>query len=370
MDEGVTEKHWSGGIIVLEGPDCVGKTTFANELMDFVGRDICHYMHLTYRWPDKMWEYHLAAIKRAIRMFTEEGKLVIIDRWWPSEALYAHVYRNGSRWPMAGRMLHRLMLRYAGVYVCCIPENFVAQQQRFAARCKAGGEMYKDVREVTHTYIDFLVGHRCSDVGGYAGELTRTGGFMRSPLVHGYHIGDAPDHLENHMTAVMSKMLRLQANQFPWFCDASLHNYLGAPLTPSPLVIIGDRVNPKYKLYYPFIDYRHDSLFLTKAIHHLGLSEEQLIWFNAFNADGSSNSELIHKTLKALPSPTVLVLGDQVEKELQLKLPYAKVRHPVYYERYVGGHWAYGKSIGHAVSGLVHELREISDAHELQRSVH
>ena len=38
-------------IIVLEGPDGSGKTTLARHLVELLGAE---YLHLTYRWPTKM----------------------------------------------------------------------------------------------------------------------------------------------------------------------------------------------------------------------------------------------------------------------------------------------------------------------------
>ena len=74
------------GIIVIDGCDGTGKTTLAEA--------ICRrydgvYIHNTYRWPTKMPLYHTAALHRALKL--AKTRLVVIDRLWMSEAIYAEV---------------------------------------------------------------------------------------------------------------------------------------------------------------------------------------------------------------------------------------------------------------------------------------
>tara|TARA_R100000084_G_scaffold83769_1_gene39275 strand:+ start:382 stop:570 length:189 start_codon:yes stop_codon:yes gene_type:complete len=52
-----------GQIIVLDGPDAVGKTTLAKKIQERVPNT--RYMHLTYRWKDKIFDYHTGAIHLA-----------------------------------------------------------------------------------------------------------------------------------------------------------------------------------------------------------------------------------------------------------------------------------------------------------------
>ena len=77
-------------IIVLDGPDAVGKTTLANKIVEMYPNT--KYLHLTYRFKDKIFDYHTAAIRLASKWAKTHN--VIIDRWWPTEAWYATVYRG------------------------------------------------------------------------------------------------------------------------------------------------------------------------------------------------------------------------------------------------------------------------------------
>ncbi len=52
-----------GQIIVLDGPDAVGKTTLAEAFLKKYPDT--KYLHLIYRWQDKIFDYHTAAMKLA-----------------------------------------------------------------------------------------------------------------------------------------------------------------------------------------------------------------------------------------------------------------------------------------------------------------
>ena len=105
-------------IIVLEGPDGSGKTTLAKMLVDEYG---FAYRHLTYRFKDRMHLYHWAALELCLK--DAETGPVVLDRWWPSEIVYADVFRGGSKWPLWPRMLDRVALKHGVTYVWCIPSN-------------------------------------------------------------------------------------------------------------------------------------------------------------------------------------------------------------------------------------------------------
>jgi GTPase SAR1 family protein len=69
-----------GKILIFEGPDGVGKTTLINHIKKKFKNS--YYMHLRVHKNMKLW--HTASARLAIRKQLE-GKLVLIDRHWPSE---------------------------------------------------------------------------------------------------------------------------------------------------------------------------------------------------------------------------------------------------------------------------------------------
>lgn len=143
-------------IIVLEGPDGVGKSSLGLALTKYLG---AKYLHLTYRFRDKMDLYHYAAIRCCAHW--AQNQPVILDRWWVSEILYAEAYRGGSPFIKRHFLLEHIANKIGLTYVVCLPEN---RQQYFDhyLTVKAGRtqtELARDppegVEKVYDLYVDF-----------------------------------------------------------------------------------------------------------------------------------------------------------------------------------------------------------------------
>ena len=133
-------------IIVLDGPDAVGKTTIAKEFIRKFPNT--KYIHNGYRWKDKIFDYHTAVMKLASKWAMTHN--VIIDRWWPSEACYASVYRNTSAWPLQGRFHERLALKYGVIYLLCLPDQNTLD--RHTEMIKVRDEMYENIEDLCDLY--------------------------------------------------------------------------------------------------------------------------------------------------------------------------------------------------------------------------
>lgn len=162
------------GILVLEGPDCAGKTTLAKAIMKI--DPAARYIHMTYRFKDRMGLYHAAAINRAIQ-YVILGHNVIIDRWWPSTEIYSQVMRQDNRWNNLGRRLNPLLHRYG--FIClCLPD-FHDVLERHLARISE--EMYQNIEDVVRiyeAYFELAYGNKDCKLGGLTGNLTRKGGVL------------------------------------------------------------------------------------------------------------------------------------------------------------------------------------------------
>lgn len=138
-------------IFVFEGPDGAGKTSLAEELKKYVG---ARYIHLTYRWTDKMNLYHAAAIRYAARL--AETQPVIIDRWWPSEIIYAEAYRGGSSFIKHYFMLEHIATQLGVTYVWCQPEDRERYLAHYDVLRNTRDEMYESgMSKVYDGYADF-----------------------------------------------------------------------------------------------------------------------------------------------------------------------------------------------------------------------
>jgi hypothetical protein len=143
-------------IIVLEGPDGVGKTSLGQALVKNLG---ARYIHLTYRHKDKMDLYHYAAIRCCAHL--AQTQPVILDRWWISEILYAEAYRGGSPFIKRHFLLEHIANKMGVTYVACLPED----RQRYldhymeVKASRSAVELSRDppegVEKVYDLYVDF-----------------------------------------------------------------------------------------------------------------------------------------------------------------------------------------------------------------------
>jgi thymidylate kinase len=88
-------------LIILEGPDCAGKTTLARELVKF-GFDATHFgadLTLTGADMTKTYLYHLSKLYKCVQNghTIHHPHHVVFDRCWISEIVYGPIYRGVSR---------------------------------------------------------------------------------------------------------------------------------------------------------------------------------------------------------------------------------------------------------------------------------
>lgn len=200
------------GIIVLEGPDGVGKTTLAETLVHMFGA--VNY-HQTYRWKNNMPAYHSGVLHHAIKL--SRSRLVVLDRLWLSEAIYAAAYRGGTRWPQLARMLDRVGLTYGALNVVCLPPSLEEHRARFAKLKSEREEMYDDVDAVTKLYIDLWEGAAIERPATYVDALIAGGGVKyRNDFVDyvWQRDGATPSALEEYCYGLTRKVTALRDLQY------------------------------------------------------------------------------------------------------------------------------------------------------------
>lgn len=138
------------GIIILDGPDACGKTTLANKFIEKYGGT---YIHLTYRFADKMPIYHAAMLRKALKL--SKSQLVIIDRLHVSEYIYAKVFRGGTKWPWMLPMFNSLCRELNIPIIVCAPSTVKRGIEWFEETKSKRFEMYDDISKVIQEYIDY-----------------------------------------------------------------------------------------------------------------------------------------------------------------------------------------------------------------------
>tara|TARA_A100000172_G_scaffold81078_1_gene72825 strand:+ start:745 stop:1743 length:999 start_codon:yes stop_codon:yes gene_type:complete len=316
-------------IIVLDGPDAVGKTTLA-KAFEKRYRNV-KYIHLEYRWSNKMFHYHTAAFKRALK-WSRQGFIVIIDRWWMSESCYAKAYRGGSAWPMHGRFLTRLGLTHSVVYVMCLPDMFTLDV--FDKMKRERNEQYDDIKKVCDLYSQLYFGDQShTETGDYIDQVIKLGGYMRASYVMPYSIQNwgSPALMNCFVDLVLQRSEEMRQDQFDAVMTSD--NFLGHRKFANYL-LVGEQVNPKFRdVKWPFFEYGNSSLFLTSTLHDLWVKEDSLAFTNIRDANGNVDTEFIRLCSE---DKIIIALGSEAKNIMKRRgftCDY-HIKHPSWYKRF------------------------------------
>jgi hypothetical protein len=293
-------------IIILDGPDGTGKTTLAQQMCLQLGAD---YLHLTYRWKEKIFDYHVAAIRYAAR----RNKPIVIDRWWPSEAVYAKAFRGGSTWPMQGRTLDRVARKYGAIYVYCLsaggPEEAIANHAKLKDTRE---EMYDDITDVAHLYHKLWYGESTHEnKGQYIDYVIRSGGFKDRPDTLMYSIGDWGKSMELFIERVAELSDAWKNLQHKHILDSD-SNVTGH-VQKAKYAIVGTERWPVFKTNWAFHEHSGINLELSTKLNSLCLDEQAFIWANTFDHDGLPNMYL-NSVLRDYPDIKLVTIGKDALK--------------------------------------------------------
>jgi adenylate kinase family enzyme len=275
------------GIIVLEGANATGKSTLAKELERKHGAIV---MHQTYRFRNNIFNFHTAVLRRAIKL--AKTQLVVLDRLWMSEEVYAHVYRGGTPWPHQGRMVDRVLQQASAVTVVCISMDDMVLRDRFlktrAYRQDAG--VAKNL-EVNIRFRSLFERISIPNRKTYFDDLVDAHD-LRSDIIP-YEIG------EDTALTIEKVLHQIKDRQ-----NKQLKGALGNPnfignLYQAEYLFVGDVTNPKYKWSWPFYDYCGCSLWMAEQLHHDLFDETVAVWTNA-HGEPKTLSQLAGRGLKTI----------------------------------------------------------------------
>ena len=305
-------------IYVLEGADAVGKTTLGKYMEANIPN--AKYFHATYRFRNKMHIYHHAVLEQALKA-AETGP-VILDRWWPSEAIYAEVFRGGTPWPMLGRMMDRVALQYGVTYIACVPQDIEKHEARFKAMHATGRELYDSNDKVAEKYRAW-----------YEENKHREDFILYDMDQHGYDL--------SAMLEMFKYRTRELWTNIPHFWHES-RQWTGQAHEPT-FLIIGERSNPKGRHeLWPFFEHANSSLWFTECLQLADVPEHKIAWMNAFDNQGWSKPAYLEMIVDKLKPKHIVSLGGKADKVcfsagITKNQSYHRLPHPAYVKRFQHG---------------------------------
>jgi thymidylate kinase len=325
------------GLILIDGFDAQGKSTLARSLADTYNGII---LHQNYRWKDRMFTYHTAALHHAIKK--SETQLVILDRLWMSEDIYGKVYRSGSRWPHEGRFLDRILLKHAAINVICLANTPKIAARRHIQACRMRKELYgENSLEAAECYHNLYHG-KATYRQSYTDDLADDGGMKSRLDVFPYRIEREGRQLPLFCRQLIYALQEWRSLQYQPALQPSTYNFSGH-LAKAKYLFVGDQTNPKFRqVNWPFYEYGNCSLFLTKVLHEMNFDETRAVWINIHGQDGLYH---VQEVLRLKPELKVIAFGKKAEQSLRkmgVKEIFA-MPHPQWSRRFGGKYaeWEY-----------------------------
>jgi thymidylate kinase len=312
------------GLIVIDGCDGTGKTTLAKAICDrFDGV----YIHNTYRWPTKMPLYHTAALHRALKL--ARTQLVVIDRLWMSEAIYADVYRGGSPWPHMGRMMDRMIRKVGGVYI--LAQSPANHGEKFEQLKTEREEMYDNVDDVRKRFDQLFEGGLSGHDRDYVQQLS-VFGMRRRDDVLPYRFDVEGRDIDVYIDMVYSVLESRWLKQYEPALHLHTQNFAGH-LHEANIIFVGDKANSKMRaVSWPFYDFGNCSEFFVDVLHELTFDETKAVYINAHDANGPM---YVNDCLRAKPFMKVVCFGnDAYETMSAFTRRIHKVMHPSFAKRF------------------------------------
>jgi hypothetical protein len=294
-------------IIIVDGPDGTGKSTLCAELETHGFKS----MHLTYRWKDRMDLYHWSAMNWAIKQARRTP--VVLDRWWPSEEVYAEVYRGGSKNLVFNQGLDRVATRFGFTYVIALPRIKKQYLEFFNELKNKREEMFGDMSQVYDAY------HRLIDFGKLE-MMSR-----RDVRRYDFNLYKEPSSFRKYVKVLISEATSRVYHRHPVLLETKFTSVSGNVTYPRGIVFIHHKGHKRHSI---FAGAGRDGSELAgelkiTSINHMWVNlatitqDEWLIVARIANENGID--PYLDVTRHDLPAISQMTVRDQLKHYMNLK---------------------------------------------------
>ena len=334
------------GLILLDGPDCSGKTTLCTTIIQQAnvrGYSAMRH-HLGRITKGKTWEIHAEAAISYIKKMNSEDIIVIADRHFLSEGVYGRVYRDGGEYPYAMRYMDMLFNRACALKVICCPSTETVVRVHKKMKEERHEEYSDGMDKVANIYQAIWhssVSPTSLPGGDYTSQLAALGGVQDKALWYRYNY--EIDDVRLYANYLLDELYE-ESSSRNLFESLSFN---GTPGKRSTL-IVGDHMDNGNRFSIPFFENSGPSLFFAKTLHKLAIHAEELCLVNIKEPEGLST------VIKLAPiCKRVVVIGREAERDMRLHgINFdAFCRHPRHAEKFNQNDDTYAQELRIALGG-------------------
>lgn len=242
-------------LLIVEGPDGAGKTTFIQKVVAHRPSRVDH--HGAYLRQARIAHHYMRSIFDAYRRSTD---IIVMDRSWLAEPIYGAVMRGGAdriaAWER--RMLERVAYAAGAVVVLCLPELETCERAW-------KGRLEKEYPQKREQLVDLHGLYKSLSGFNWPFDL----------IVYDYE----KDNASLTIDKVMEKLAERSDRKDPT---------IGAPPSDRPVLLIGDSpgTSGRSRIDLPFVSLATTttrggcSPWLAEQLEAWGVPESDLAWVN------------------------------------------------------------------------------------------
>lgn len=281
-------------MLILEGPDCSGKSTLASELSKYYNAPITHYTC----------HHRMGMLEHAVQ--GKPGTDEIVDRFHHSEVPYSLYHRQTDPDYIGIAMINRALLARKAITILCLPPWKEVKKQWYKRK---KDELIQSETILRHIYKWYAA--------------IRSDGVPQ--ILYDYTVEDNLRYVTERIEALIN-------------ARPSSNIIKGEPcgrFYSAKVLLVGESVGNVIQQEVPFTGIKASGPWLTQLLLNADIHEGDLAWINVKLSDGLSNMINVVKTCETYHYEYVIALGNVASEALVRKgIEHETVYHPQYWKRF------------------------------------